>query len=97
LRSIAEWLEDTLAEEPRAQTPAEKTKDHIIQWGCGFGAGFAMPALINWLHWHPVWVFLLIVAPAAIAVHYAIGRMAKWWVYALTLTASTILLALLPW
>ena len=56
-----------------------------------------MPALINWFHWHPVWVFLLIIAPAAIAVHYAIGRMAKWWVYALTLTASTILLALLPW
>ncbi len=99
MRSFTDWLEDILGKEPSEPVivdRAERTKDRIIEWKCGFGSGFAMPALVHWLHWHPAWVFLLIIAPAAIAVHYLLGRLAKWYFCAATLTAGTIVLALLP-
>ena len=94
---FSDWLENKLSEEISEETKRERRRHFLVQWAHGFGVTFVTLVLINWLHWRPVWVLLLIVAPAAIAINYAIyRRFPPWWQYALALTASLALAMLLP-
>jgi hypothetical protein len=95
MRSISDWLEDKLAEEPK-ETPKAPTVQRLFPYVSGLAIGLVLPRLVYDWHWRPVWAFLLIMAVSVVASYFVYGRVGPWWALALSLVGG-VLFTTLVW
>jgi hypothetical protein len=77
MRSISDWLEDTLAAEPKPKTPITVQKVYPYVFGALSGVWLSLANSL--LHWRPVWGFLVMMTCAVVGGYVVYGQIGPWW------------------
>jgi hypothetical protein len=93
MRSISDWLEDKLAEEPKESTAS--TAQKLFPYANGLLIALVLTITTN-LHVRPVWAYLLVLALSVVAGYFVYGRIGPWWALALPLVVW-VLFTTLVW
>jgi hypothetical protein len=92
MRSISDWLEDKLAEEPK-ETPKAPTVQRVYPYVIGslFGLVFSVT---NNLHIRPVWPYLVMMTLSVVVSYFVYGRIGPWWALVLAYVGGVLLTTL---